>query len=137
MQLILKDGSRYEPEIDYVNELAKLFPNVNINKELTKMAAWCLSNPDKRKTRRGIKKFIGNWLTKVFDNATVSNRPKNNVKLDMLANGRDILLDQGHDTFDKWCCDNKITKYDRDCIMGSAVGMGDKADSLSRGIFKN
>ena len=31
------------------------------------MRGWCLANPSKRKTKRGVKKFINNWLSRQQD----------------------------------------------------------------------
>jgi hypothetical protein len=49
------------------------------------MRQWCIDNPTKRKTRRGIRKFIGGWLEREqnsgrFDNRTQSQKPKDSFK---------------------------------------------------------
>ena len=31
------------------------------------MRGWCLANPTRRKTRRGVRRFINGWLAKVQD----------------------------------------------------------------------
>jgi hypothetical protein len=47
-----EDGDHYE----------RMFPNINVAQEFCAMTVWLEANPGKRKTRRGIKRFIANWL---------------------------------------------------------------------------
>lgn len=51
-------------------EYASLFPALDVLQELRSMRAWLLANPSNRKTARGIKRFIANWLTRSQDRAT-------------------------------------------------------------------
>lgn len=44
-----------------------LFVGVDIDKALRTMTAWCLANPSRRKTSRGVRRFIVNWLTREQD----------------------------------------------------------------------
>jgi hypothetical protein len=37
---------------------------VDVLQQLRAMRSWCVANPDKRKTRAGIGRFIVNWLAK-------------------------------------------------------------------------
>lgn len=67
MNLILKDGTEYQPDSDYMTELQILFPEVDLEQEFRKMRLWCLSNESRRKTRRGIKRFICNWISNKLD----------------------------------------------------------------------
>ena len=60
--LILNDGSGWRPTVKDYEEWCKVYPNVDVFHELERMRQWCLSNPTKRKTRRGIRKFVTNWL---------------------------------------------------------------------------
>jgi predicted phage replisome organizer len=61
--LALKDGTEYEITDDYIRKMQAAFPDVDIRKEVGKMSAWCLNNPAKRKTSRGITRFINSWLS--------------------------------------------------------------------------
>ncbi len=54
----------YQTDIDGWREL---YPAVDILQELRKMKGWCDSNPAKRKTKRGISKFINGWLARTQD----------------------------------------------------------------------
>ena len=61
-QIVLKDGSLYNVEDNHITTLKDTYPNVDVIGELKKMAAWCESNPEKRKTGKGVKRFINNWI---------------------------------------------------------------------------
>ena len=67
VELPLNDRTSYAVTGTEVNEYAELYPAVDIVRELRKMRGWCLSNPQKRKTRSGIKKFITGWLAREQD----------------------------------------------------------------------
>jgi hypothetical protein len=47
-----------------VQEWEELFPAVDIPQTLREIRAWCLANPEKRKTASGIHRFVTRWLTK-------------------------------------------------------------------------
>lgn len=58
----LNDGTYhviYQSDIDHYKEL---YPAVDIMAELRKMIGWCEDNKAKRKTKRGVARFIGSWL---------------------------------------------------------------------------
>ena len=65
--ILLNDGSEYPVYRDYVDEMQALYPAADVLQELKKMKAWSINNPTKRKTKSGIKRFIGNWLAKEQD----------------------------------------------------------------------
>ena len=62
--IILKDGTVYKVEEHQARMWKELFPDVNVEIELKKMQAWSDANPGKRKTARGVKAFIVNWLSR-------------------------------------------------------------------------
>lgn len=67
ISISLNDNSEYpitQPDID---SWAELYPAVDIMQELRKMKGWALANPTKRKTVKGIKRFINSWLAKEQD----------------------------------------------------------------------
>lgn len=69
---LLTDGSEYQAENSYVEEMQKIYPGVDFKYQFKKMKGWCKSNPSKRKTKRGSKKFINNWLSGAQDEANKS-----------------------------------------------------------------
>lgn len=66
-QIILNDKSLYPVYQADVDKWAGLYPAVDILAELHKMAGWCDANPQKRKTKGGIQRFINGWLAKEQD----------------------------------------------------------------------
>jgi hypothetical protein len=62
--LPLADGTTYHVEVDISSELRKAYPKVDVAGELKKMRVWLIANPGKRKTRRGILRFINAWLSR-------------------------------------------------------------------------
>lgn len=65
--LILNDRSQYPIYQADINKWQELYPAVNILQQLRAMSGWLDSNPTKRKTKNGIKRFINSWLTREQD----------------------------------------------------------------------
>lgn len=65
--LILNDGSEWRPTGALFAEYVRLYPKVDVKQQFNVMRSWCLSNPQKRKTRRGITRFVNSWLTREQD----------------------------------------------------------------------
>jgi hypothetical protein len=57
----LLGGEEFEVRESFAEELTRLYPNVDIPATLRQMRGWCIGNPTKLKTPRGIKKFITGW----------------------------------------------------------------------------
>lgn len=62
MALPLRDGGDFEVKQSLVAELEPLYPHVDIPATLREMRGWLVLNAERRKTKRGVRKFIGNWL---------------------------------------------------------------------------
>lgn len=65
--LPLNDGTEYSITEKQVEEWSRLYPAVDVMQNLRGMKGWLDSNPVKRKTRRGISKFINGWLARTQD----------------------------------------------------------------------
>ena len=72
----LNDGTEWTPTMSLAKEYIDLYPNVDVKQAFNAMRAWCMSNPSRRKTRRGITAFVNRWLSKEQD----SGRPKKQEK---------------------------------------------------------
>jgi hypothetical protein len=75
--LLLNDKTEYGVVQCDIDEWSSLYPAVDVMQELRKMKGWLDSNENRRKTRKGIKKFITNWLAREQDkggNRQVLNR---------------------------------------------------------------
>ena len=60
----LKDGTEYEVRESFVAELDRLYPNVEPKQTLREIRGWCIGNPAKLKTRRGIRRCIVAWFNR-------------------------------------------------------------------------
>lgn len=78
IELMLNNSTMHGISQKEVDELQKLYPNVDIMQELRKMIGWIKGNPKKRKTKAGIDRFINSWLAKEQD----SNKPVNTANID-------------------------------------------------------
>ena len=65
--LTLNDKSEYPIFDKDIAAWKELYPNVDILQELRKMKGWLNSNPTRRKTKKGILKFVNAWLAKEQD----------------------------------------------------------------------
>ena len=93
-ELPLNDNTVYAVTRQEAEEYAALYPAVDIRQELRNMRGWCLANPQKRKTRSGIRNFINNWLARAQDRgnfcASSPPRPGNNPYRMMTCEGEVI-----------------------------------------------
>ncbi len=62
MKILLKDGTEAKVEDSWVHEWASLYWMDDITVAIEKARLWCLDNPQKRKTKRGLRAFLGNWI---------------------------------------------------------------------------
>lgn len=83
----LNDRTDYAVTRTEADEFAGLYPAVDVMQELRKMRGWCLANPDKRKTRRGVRKFINGWLAREQDKGGSRPPPGDNPFLRMAREG--------------------------------------------------
>ena len=70
VKILLNDGSEYgvsETDFEYYEQL---YPGVDVLTELRKAAGWCFGDPKRRKTKRGIGKFITGWLSRAQDSCS-------------------------------------------------------------------
>lgn len=67
IKIPLNDSSEHPVTEPQVVEWKKLYPAVDVIQELRKMRGWSMANTEKRKTKRGINKFINLWLSKAQD----------------------------------------------------------------------
>jgi len=63
----LCDGTECEVRKSFVDELDRLYPAVDPVQTLREIRGWCLGNPRRTKTRRGVKAFITGWFAREQD----------------------------------------------------------------------
>jgi len=60
--LPLVDGSDFQISKDQVSEWTEAFPGIDVKAQLKQAKAWLGANPTRKKTRRGILRFVVAWL---------------------------------------------------------------------------
>ena len=85
--IILNTGEEWKPKESDFEEYKRLYPGVDVLQAFREMRAWCINNPQKRKTIKGVKRFVGNWLSKAQDEATrLRSTRSNNSYIDAVKN---------------------------------------------------
>ena len=69
--LPLVDKTMYNVPLSKINTWSVAYPAVDIKQELFKMLAWLEANPNRKKTRKGIERFICTWLSREQDKGGV------------------------------------------------------------------
>lgn len=73
-------GEPYYVSVEEVAEYKSLYPAVDVEQELRNMKGWSLGNASKRKTRKGMKRFINSWLAREQDRGgSRSSAPSSNT----------------------------------------------------------
>ena len=82
--LPLNTGESFQIYQDDVDKWSGLYPAVDVMQQLRNMYGWLDSNPSKRKTKNGIRRFITSWLSREQDrgqrNGFVQNGPNQQRK---------------------------------------------------------
>ena len=63
----LNTGEEWEADDADIIQWQKTYPAVDVFGELAKMESWLDANPTKRKTEKGIKRFVNSWLSRAQD----------------------------------------------------------------------
>lgn len=67
IMLPLNTGEEYPVFQSDIDEFAELYPAVDVPQAMRGMRGWLITNPAKRKTKRGIRRFINSWLAREQD----------------------------------------------------------------------
>lgn len=67
IELVLNDKSLYPITEKQLNDWIELYPNIDVMQNLRNMRGWLDANPTKRKTKRGILRFVNSWLAREQD----------------------------------------------------------------------
>lgn len=90
-------GEEFQVTESMVTEWQQAYPSLDITAELPKIRTWLLDNQPKRKTARGMRKFIGSWLARQHDQGRPTGAPAASSSVHALNTGaprktRDISL---------------------------------------------
>jgi uncharacterized protein YdaU (DUF1376 family) len=59
------DSGTWAPTQEMVAEWIETYPSLDVMAQLRRARQWCIDNVDRRKTKRGMRGFIGRWLANV------------------------------------------------------------------------
>lgn len=83
--LPLNTGKEYPVMAMDVREYKDLYPAVDVEQALRSMRGWLLANPRKRKTARGIRRFISSWLDREQNRGGNMRAPVRSARSDLEA----------------------------------------------------
>lgn len=66
-EIPLTDGTAYNVPREDIEVYKRLYPGVDVEQALRNMIGWSMNAGAQRKTRRGVKRFITNWLSRDQD----------------------------------------------------------------------
>jgi hypothetical protein len=81
--MILKSGTEWEPTVNDIRMWMKSYPAINLERELSKAESWLYSNPAKRKTERGMARFINSWLSRARPEPTIRSTRSTSLQEDL------------------------------------------------------
>ena len=65
--MLLNNGDTYTPDDADIIAWEKAYPAIDVYQELNAMESWLDANPTRRKTPKGIKRFVNSWLARAQD----------------------------------------------------------------------
>ena len=74
----LADGSRWEISATQIGLLARSFPGADVRGQILASIAWLEANPKKRKTAKGMPRFLTSWLLRTVSRAAKA-PPRNDL----------------------------------------------------------
>lgn len=81
----LLDGGDFRVPGPLLAELRSAYPKVSLRDELAKARAWCVANPGKRKTARGVGKFLNGWMDRAAKSVAANTPPEQPRRLKELG----------------------------------------------------
>lgn len=82
---VLKNGEHQRLTKGQIERLAADHPGIDVDLQLSRAAAWCVANPTKRKTERGLLRFVQRWLSRVSPTTTPDDVPSAEMEAEWLA----------------------------------------------------
>ncbi len=77
MEILLKTKKKekdYVAKAEKVQEWERIYREVDVGRQLEIMAQWLKDNPERRKTHRGMSRFVGGWLRREAREAVQKSR---------------------------------------------------------------
>ena len=90
--MLLNNKEDWQPEEKDVIAWQRTYPAINVHQELMAMESWCDANPTKRKTKKGIKRFVNSWLSRAQDRGGSPQAQKQNKSDSIRAKSIDMQM---------------------------------------------
>lgn len=91
--LPLIDGTDYDVPLSKIGKWSTAYPAVDVRQQLQRMIAWLDANPTRRKTRRGIDRFINTWLSREQDRGGTLRNGTPSQQSEPTQQGRDFYAE--------------------------------------------
>lgn len=62
IEIPLKGGGVYDFTEDELSEYKNLYPNIDVELQIRRAVKWCENNPARKKTKKGVGRFLSHWL---------------------------------------------------------------------------
>ena len=100
IKLILNDNTYYELPMSIVNQYEELYKAVDVKQEIRNASAWLISNQNKRKTRRGVLRFLNSWLERKQNSGGNFNNKPNQPQFNQTFATHNYTKEQTNSVFD-------------------------------------
>ncbi len=85
------DAGEWSPTLRFIKTLEAAFPHLDIREQMLKAVAWIAANPEGRKTKRGMPKFLNRWMSNATDAPSHKKQPPQQTFLEQLEQRRKEL----------------------------------------------
>lgn len=100
IRLPLIDGTDYNVPLSKIEKWSVAYPAVDVKQQLQRMIVWLDANPNRRKTKRGIDRFINTWLSREQDRGGTY-RNGNQQQPETISQGKDFQAEH-NEMYDKY-----------------------------------
>lgn len=104
--LPLVTGGEYAVKAADIELWRDAYPAADIFAELKKMRAWLDANPQRRKTAKGIKRFITGWLERE------QNRSRQGKGVETYQNKTAVMLEDSYQMMQEWANEMEAKKHE-------------------------
>ncbi|MFL2753710.1 MAG: hypothetical protein ACJ0BD_02295 [Gammaproteobacteria bacterium] len=141
MEIILKDGTYYEIEQDDLLSWQRTYTDCNVFHEINAAKEWSQSNPSRRKTKRGIRRFLNAWLSKAHKlkgSPFIYSKEKKLNKIEESMHDISWVDKENRSETSKWYIKNKGfyyldgKKYTEPYGIKKVVNISDKSKNLKK-----
>ncbi len=90
---VLKSGQNWNLAQEKIDEYKNTYTGIDVEAELRKAGQWLLDNPSRRKTAKGMHRFLSGWLsrTKPEDRGQIGTRELTEEEADRMLKGAGLI----------------------------------------------